>query len=654
MKLVALQIAAVLVLPATPAAAQKLAFLDAFVNFHASLSGTFGDEGPRAVESLERMSSSLARWDELIRAAEIDSRSKLAGADQITGLRIRIELAGLYLDRGRHDDSLEQLRIAVQLDARRASTHCLMGAVYEAAGRAEEALEAYDRAWELDRADPLKAYVLADRLIAKGLTANLAPPLASLVAAHDRVVSEGRTSGLPAAFVQTALVEDRFAATPVFSLAAYAGGVSLFSRGRYQEAIERFREAAARDPLLVSPVLRVEHGSRGVMRLREGDVTSAIESLRSAVEASPESSEAHRILASAYGEAGRLREGAEHLEIAARLAPHDERAAVALGRMLDHARQDARAEQVLLAAVKSFPDSADAHSALVDLYERLERAADALREAETTASFMVVAGKGPLYFRLADLYHRYQHYDRVMAPLSLRARLNPGDARVHRDLGLAYARVGRNDEALVALLMSSLLNPSDAETLAAIGQIHFDEGRYESAELSSRRAVALSGELAQARFALGRTLVELGREVEGKAQLEEFRRLTAAALARQRRGYELTLVKSEAEARVREGQHEQAAELWRTLVKEDPKQPAHRAALAESLARLGRLEEAVAMLNEAAALGATPDVYLQLADILGRLGRSREAAAAQTEYERRLREQRRAPAVGPASELSRP
>src|SRR5438105_10196875 len=83
-------------------AAQKDAFRDALIGFHANLAGGYGDEGPLVSENLAKMASTLATWDETIRSVDRDLRPRLTTA--ATGERVRMHttLAELYVERGRY------------------------------------------------------------------------------------------------------------------------------------------------------------------------------------------------------------------------------------------------------------------------------------------------------------------------------------------------------------------------------------------------------------------------------------------------------------------------------------------------------------------------------------------------------------------------
>ena len=47
----------------SPASAQRQPFVEHVIAFRSSLFGPYGDEGPRAVEEIDRLSAALAAWD---------------------------------------------------------------------------------------------------------------------------------------------------------------------------------------------------------------------------------------------------------------------------------------------------------------------------------------------------------------------------------------------------------------------------------------------------------------------------------------------------------------------------------------------------------------------------------------------------------------
>jgi tetratricopeptide (TPR) repeat protein len=620
-------------------AAQKSAFRDALIGFHSQLAGDYGDEGPRIAANLDRMASSLAAWDQQIRAAEQDLRQRLPAATSSERVRLHQSMAELYADRGRYADAVREIDAALAVDGGRADVHMFRGLVLEAWGHEDDAVRAFNRAWEIDRDDPVSAYLLASRRAAQA-DGDIAPQAAVLLKALARRLASVPSDRSIPLFADLALVEDRAAVTPVFSPALYAEGFTLVAQRRYEDAVASFRRAVTRDPLVTTGGAAPNVQS-GIAKLRDGDGEGAIVDLEAAAASAPRSSEIHRVLAAAYGEANNDAKSIEHLQIAVDLARDDERANVALGRALAHAGKVDRAEQVLLKTIETLPQSADAHSALADLYENSDRGRNALRELELTASFTVPAGKESLYWRLADLEHRHLEYERVIEPLTRRARLDPNDARAHTDLGLAYTRIGRTDQALVELAIAGVLGPDDAEALTAIGQIHFDAGEYAAAETVLRRAIVLAPRLAQARYLLGHTLARVGRADESRIHLEAFDQLRAAANDAARQVFEVNMLRRDAARQSDAGTAEAAVAAWLTVVERDPKNRDDRIALADALLRVGRPAVALEHLEIAARLRGDADIYRRLADLYATLGRKPESAAARQTSQRLLREQRR-------------
>ena len=627
---------------AVPVAAQQDAFRDALIGFHSTLAGDFGDEGPLITGQLEKMASSLATWDETIRGAEQDLRSRLPAAAIGERVRLHMALAEVYINRGRYRDGIREIDGAIQADGKRGALHVLRGLLLETMGRQADAIGAFQRAWEIDSEDPISAYLLASRRTTQPGADEMTPQAILLLKVHERRLQSVPPDRHVPLFAELGLVQDRAALTPAFSPALYADGLTLALEGRYQEAIASFRSAVARDPLVTGGPLLLARLQPGIAKFRDGDAENAIPLLEAAATSTPRSSEIHRILGAAYADAGNDDKSIEQLETAVSLAPDDERASVGLGRALAHAGRVEQAEKVLLNTVVKLPRSTDVHSALADLYESTDRGRNALHQLEVASTFTVLAGKGALYYRLADLEHRHLEYERVIDPLARRVRLNPNDARVHTDLGLAYTRVGRIGDALVELVVASLLGPDDPEALTAIGQIHFDAGRYAAAESVVRHAIALEPSLVQARYLLGHALARLGRTNESKEQLAEYDRLRAAANDEQRRSFEIDVLRQQAVRETTAGRHDAAVAIWQQVVEREPKRPDHRIALAVALIKAGRSAAAVEHLEAAASLGADIDVYRQLAEVYETLGRASESATARQKYLQLVRERRRA------------
>ena len=513
-------VATIALLPVS-AAAQKDAFVEAFIRFHSALAGTYGDEGAEVLAAFDRMAASLDAWEQSLRTAEAELKAR--------GASTPAEFAVLYAEQGRYDDAIRAMNGAISAEPLRASLYAYQGLLQEASGRPSDAALTFAAAATTDPSDPIAAYLAASPWSSATRRENLQPFVAALAAA-DR-----RAQRYRAAIAQFTLISDLAAPVPMFSPAAYADGFALFIQGQYRQAVTHFRTALAADPLVIDPADRNVQARAGVAALREKRGAPAIERLEAAVAALPRSSEAHRLLGVARRAVGLLPESIRELEVAVELAPRDERARVTLGSTLTEAGRLTDAERVLRETVMALPASGQARWALADVYERLNRGPDAIAVLEEAASLTVVAGKTLLYERIATLAHRHSDHDLIISALSRRARLVPNEPSAHRDLGLYFARLGRHDEALIELLMTTLLGGEDARTLTAIGQIYLTAERLDDAERVLQRAVAADATDAQARYSLGATLIRLNRIPEGRRQLDEYRRLNDAKLKEHQR-----------------------------------------------------------------------------------------------------------------------
>jgi tetratricopeptide (TPR) repeat protein len=514
---------ALLALP-VPAAAQKDPFVDSFIAFHSALEGPYGDEGAAVAAALERMASSLDAWEE----TQAKTEAALKGRAGITPG----ELALFYAEHQRFEDAERAAAAAIAAEPTRGSLQVFRGLLQEAAGQRTDAAATFAAAARIEPRNPVAIYLAASRL-SPGSSPSELEALAALM---TTAAEDSRPQRAP--FLQFELIDDVLSKVPVFSPAAYEDGFALFAGGRFRDAVARFKAVAAADPLVIDAAAGNAQVQAGIRALRAKQGPQAIQQLEAAVKALPNSSEAHRVLGVAYRASARLADSIRHFENAVRLAPGDERARVTLGDTLAEAGKLPEAERVLRETVAMLPKSGGARWVLAGVYERLNRGLEAIATLEEAALLTVVAGKAALYWRIAELAHRHQDYERVVTALSQRARLLPNEGHVHKALGLAFVRIGRSDDALVELLMATLLGAEDAETLAVIGQIHLGVERFDAAERALRSAIAADPGNAQARYVLGMTLTRVGRATEAKEQLDEFRRLREAALTEQQRQFE--------------------------------------------------------------------------------------------------------------------
>ena len=199
----------------------------------------------------------------------------------------------------------------------------------------------------------------------------------------------------------------------------------------------------------------------------------------------------------------------EQLEIAIRENPRDERSRLALSRVLRSAGRDSDAERALQETIRVLPDSALARWWLGSGLERLNQFADARREFELAAAG-VIAGRSRSSRRSVG----WPAPPPTSRAPSRRSRGRSAQAPTIRRCTSTWparccnrtARTRHSWSCVAALL----IDPLDAGAHAGIGQIHLNAGRDDEAVTALRRAVELSPNYTEARYALATALMRWG------------------------------------------------------------------------------------------------------------------------------------------------
>ena len=633
-RILPLLLLAVLAIPSS-AAAQRDVFLKALVQFHQTLRGAYGDEGPQLTRHLDTMTAALAAWNAEIREAESQLRPRLKGADAATALQVHTVLASLYLERSRLPDALREFDADIKIDPSRSAFHRYKGLIYEATARPAEAATAYRTAWLREPDDPQNAYRLIVTRSTATTAAEVTKALATLGQVEGELVRRQRTRA-DAPFRTVQAIDDDAGGGIAFVPPPYAAGFALLQRGAYEEGLASLRAALATDPLVADAASRSEPMAQGIAALRQGMVDAAIERLEAGIGGS---SEAHRILGVAYGVSGNAAKAAQHLREAVRLNPRDERAWLALARTLDDFGELDEAVDALRAGTAAVPDSGALHWRLSLTSARRQQTDDSDLALIALADRLVVfAGKGELYGQLARLAQAHLDYDRGISLLEQRVALTPNNAAAHKALGQAYVEQGQEEPGYAELVMALLLDPIDTETLTTLGRLHLAADRPAPAIAALERALTLDSSNGQALHALGEALTRAGRTAEGQQRLEESVRRQAEAVEEQRSLRTVAMLTVQAEIHMSKSEYEAAIDVFKEAitVRRDRVSPLR---LADALVGARRLEDAASLLQNSASTSARPEIYRRLADVYAALGRTEESAAVrQTYVEKRLQE----------------
>jgi len=627
-----------LVVPST-AFAQRAGFLAAFVQFYQTLRGAYGDEGPQLAAQLEKMTTALTAWDREIRDAEGQLRPRLNGADAQTALEVHTILASLYLERGRFEDALREFEADIKIDPTRAAFHRYKGLIYQATARPADAADAFRAAWLVDPTDPQNTY----RLIVYRSASTTPPQIEQALASLAQIEGELTRLERPRAtslFRTTQAIDDDAGGAMGFVPPAYARGFSLLQRGEYEEGLAAFRAAVAADPLVADAASRSAPMAQGIAALRQGRVDTAVERLEAAVARAGDSSEAHRLLGTAYGIRGDMARSVQHLRDAVRLNPRDERSWIALASTLEDTGELAEAVTALRDAIAMLPDSGALRWRLASTRRQGTDESD-LDLLSLADRFVLFAGKGELLGQMAAMAQAHLEYDRAVNRLELRVAFTPNNAAAHKALGRAYIDQSREEIGYAELVTALLLDPLDAETLTALGRLHLAAARTPRAIAALERALALDAGNSQALQALGNALTRAGRTAEGQQRLEESVRRQAQDVEDQRSRRTSAMLSVQAAIHVSRGEYEAAIDIWKQAItiRRDSVGPLQ---VADALTKAGRLEEASAVLQAAIRSNPRPEVHRRLAEVYAALGRTDESARERLTYtEQRLEELRR-------------
>jgi tetratricopeptide (TPR) repeat protein len=580
--------------------AQQSVFVRALSELTAAIEGTYGDEGAQVGPAIDRMSAALTEWDREIEAAETGLRSALRAAASSSVFERRVSLGRIYAERGRLADALAELDAASRLEPRRADVHVLRGLVLSADGKPREAIEALRTAKAIDSGNPVIAYYLFHEALISGNASGAQEASRALAAAYPKLLQaeprEERRSGVP--FIRLAPLSGASAGPPVLPHAAYSQAFRALARGQYERAIAEFRKAAAGDPLLADPAAGSVLIGRAFGALRQGRVTDS----RALLEQSGpprDSSEAQRVLGLVYWVESEYDRSIAALTAAINLSPGDERARLALARVLNAAGRDADAERALHETVRVLPDSVLAHWWLALAYEQVHRLAEARQEVEQVTA-ATPFGESQLHAAIGRFALGADDGPAAIDAFARAVRANPNDPAMHRLLASTLLQQDRADEALAEFVAVLLIDPLDAAAHAGVGQIHLQTGRDADAVDALRRATDLAPADSETRYALASALERLGRTKEAAQHFARVEEAQRQMLADRRRELSAASLKQEAAVRTAEG----------------------------------RFDAAIALYEKALEIESDPVVYSRLADLYAKVGRAPDAARARALYEK--------------------
>ena len=606
--------------------------------------GSFGDEGRQLPTLIDSLAGALDNADRVVRSLEARSGS--------LGCPSQIDLVRTLFAIGRPADA------RAALDAASRNEPCvdallLRGLADLRAGERAQASSAFLTAWQRDRTKAVSAYWLIHNDPTVTGTPEGERALDVLRAAYAAALTQSGASLRLRSFGATARQAEppapspeprRFSTldvpsrssdgTPVVLPVAYMRGYTLLLAGERDRALAELRKAVAADPLLTDRARSVPEVADGIAALRQGHLSQARDHFKQSVVRAPASSEAHRLLATAYWLDRDFAQAVQELTVTVGLRPDDERSRLMLARVFDEMGSLENAETVLLETLDKLPRSGLAQLSLAAVYQKLNRDADMARlYAAIATGSSPLDGESRLFARAGSLYQNAGEADAGFEAFQQSVRADPNNAELHAELARGHLEYDRREAAYAEYVAALLIDPADPNAYLGIGQLHLTAGRYADAITALERLVRLQPTYASARHMLGNALMRVGRTDEGARELAAFQQLEAATADRRRRTMAAGVLREEAMVRAAQGDVARTVSLWQQLIQLEPDVAAHHAALGAVLADAGQPAAALTHLERAAALGGAPDVYRRLAAVYAALGRPDASVAARAKYE---------------------
>lgn len=456
-------VASVLLAPASLGAQAKDGFVTGLVDFINAAEEPSADRHAALSAAVDAMAAGLAQWDSAIAKVEAGFASEVGAAPPQTAARMRTALGAVYLERGRFDAALVQFDAAATLDPSSPDVHVFRGLVFDQTERPGEAAEAYRRAWRSDPTSAINGYRF---LRAAGGDAPSADVIGATNALRAAVDATAVAGAAPFALISLELLDDSSSATPIIPFGSFAEAFTLIRRGRYDEAVARFRDAvAATTSQRTSSDLdeRARLAAADAM-VASGNPAAARQALRETLRVLPNSRRAHWKLGTLLQALGDWRGAAEAFEAA---APG---AVVGAGSLLATIGQLRHNELDLDAALAAY----------------IRRAA--LRPNDSAA-----------HYELADIYRARDDLDAALVEALAAALLDPNSTGPFVMIGQLDTAAGRDEDALRMLRRAVTLAPAHAEARYALSRALLragkdDEARRELAVFQQLQSAAIEAE----------------------------------------------------------------------------------------------------------------------------------------------------------------
>ncbi|MDH4215278.1 MAG: tetratricopeptide repeat protein [Gallionella sp.] len=302
------------------------------------------------------------------------------------------------------------------------------------------------------------------------------------------------------------------------SVAHKERGDAHLLRGNMEEAKACYQQAIA-----LNPYYAKAHSNLGFVFKEQGCFGDAERCLKAALSIDPKIADAHYMLGTIFQTHGKLEDTLHHFRKALELDPEHKFAYRDLYYVLFQHGQIEQAKEVIARGIAHFPNIADYHFYLGNLYahtREFDKAAACYRTALAIQPDYAAA-----HFNLGIAPQEQGNHDEAIASYQKAIELNPNFADAHFNLGMVFFKVQRLPEAEASFRRVIQINPDHAEAHYNLGNILRELGRLDEAEESYRQAMRIKPDHADAQLNLGNTLKAMGRLLEAESSYRQLLQL---------------------------------------------------------------------------------------------------------------------------------
>jgi predicted Zn finger-like uncharacterized protein len=574
-----------------------------------------GEKNLEVIKYVAGAALTANRPDEVI-ARLRDARSREANANDV---ELAFLLAEAYAQKRQEKEAIDTLTKVLATHPESAKAHHALGDLHQAAGRANDAAQAYEAALKADPTHVVSAVELA---------------------AVELLLRKNVEKGFEA--VNRALDEKLQAEMGPAELARGLSlkGVALAQQFKPKEAEEALRAARTKDERSIFIKAQLAHVLRAQRKY-----TEALENYKAAVDAEPSSLEYTDGYITMLVMTGKMSEALKAVEAANSRFANEARIAYLFGRIDDARDQIASAEGHYKRAIAADPKLPDPSLFLGRFYLRLRRTAEAREQLEQAAQKApdnagVRAGLGELALAENNLQRAREEFERS-------AQLDPNLADAHLGLsrvallsgelekakteanraleldphmlkdgrlqrGTVYWRLGQLDDAIKELEKAKEEDPRSVNIPITLGAVLFEKGDLVGAEKNLLLALDREPSNHEAFFNLARVK---HKRAEYTQAIDTMKNAVERAPKRPDYRYFLGLIYRDAK------RAPEAIEQWSLAADLDPSNADTHESLGQALLERGDIDGAIASFDAALAadpkrtrvLGAIGDAYFTAA-----------------------------------------